>query len=59
MIFWLSAEDDVCSDQEWAFDNDRFTTDPGNKGTPYIWLHPGNEFAESREACESEQNSKC
>ena len=56
---YFLADDEVCLDQEWSWDNDEYTTDPDNKGTPYIWLKQGSEFAMSEEACESEeQDSK-
>merc|ERR1712156_873617 len=44
----------ACSDQEWDADNERFTTDPDQSGTSYIWLKKSTEFARSKEACQSE-----
>ena len=51
--------DGVCSDPVWDPDNERFTTDPNQSGTSYIWLKKSTEFARSEEACQSEmQHSK-
>ena len=51
--------DGACPDQEWDSDNERFTADQNQSGTPYIWLKQGTEFARSKMACESEmQHSK-
>jgi len=47
----------VCSDQEWHFDNERFTTDPDQAGSPYIWLKPGTEYAKSKMACDGKQHN--
>ena len=59
-IYSFTAREDppICSDQKWHFDNERFTTDPEQSGSPYIWLKQGTEYAKSTMACAGEQHSK-
>jgi len=45
----------VCSDQKWAGETERFTTDRTIKGRPYIWMKQGAEIGKSTEACKGKQ----
>jgi len=48
-------ENKVCSDQKWAGETERFTTDRTIKGRPYIWMKQGSEIGKSTEACNGKQ----
>ena len=57
LCYLFISLDGACSDQQWDPDNERFTTDPNQSGTSYIWLKKSTEFARSEEACQSEMQA--
>ena len=58
LCYFFTGENKVCSDQKWAGETERFTTDKTIKGRPYIWMKQGAEIGKSTEACNGKQYSK-